>query len=220
MDTYTISDAARILQRHVKTLQKLDRDGTLKARRTATNRRYYTEDQLMLFLGRQTEAAKPKRRIAYLRVSTAAQRSDLKNQRAAVEQYNRIHGTANVEYVEEIGGGLSFQRKRFRELMLAVESGEVQEIQVAHKDRLCRFGYDWFEWFCSRHGCTLTVLNQESLSPDQEMVQDLLAIVHCFSFRFYGLRKYKAQLKDGMCDAGTESPDTSESDTGAGDLFP
>ncbi len=63
MDTYTISDAARILKRHVKTLQKWDRDGILKAHRTETNRRYYTEDQLLLFLGRQTEAAKPKRRI-------------------------------------------------------------------------------------------------------------------------------------------------------------
>ena len=155
MDTYTITDAARILKRHVKTLQKWDRDGTLVANRTSTNRRYYTEDQLKLFLGKQVEeTAKPKRRIAYLRVSTAAQRVDLKNQRAAVEQYNRINGIAGVEYVEEVGGGLSFTRKRFRELMLAVENGEVREIQVAHKDRLCRFGYDWFEWFCGNHGCT------------------------------------------------------------------
>ena len=105
MDTYTITDAARILKRHVKTLQKWDRDGTLVANRTSTNRRYYTEDQLKLFLGKQAEeTAKPKRRIAYLRVSTAVQRVDLKNQRAAVEQYNRINGIAGVEYVEEVEG--------------------------------------------------------------------------------------------------------------------
>ena len=213
MDTYTITDAARILKRHVKTLQKWDRDGTLVANRTSTNRRYYTEDQLKLFLGKQVEeTAKPKRRIAYLRVSTAAQRVDLKNQRAAVEQYNRINGIAGVEYVEEIGGGLSFTRKRFKELMLAVENGEIREIQVAHEDRLCRFGYDWFEWFCGNHGCTLTVLNQQQLSPDQEMIQDLLAIVHCFFSRFYGLRRYKAKLKDVMRDADVEPSDSPESD--------
>jgi hypothetical protein len=38
------------------------------------------------------------------------------------------------------------------------------------------------------HGCEVLVLNQERLSPEQEMVQDLMTIVHCFSSRLYGLR--------------------------------
>jgi len=41
-------------------------------------------------------------------------------------------------------------------------------------------------------------MNQESLSPQQEMVEDLLAIVHTFSCRLYGLRKYKKALKDDL----------------------
>ncbi len=35
----------------VKTLQRWDREGTLKAKRTATNRRYYTEEDLEKVLG-------------------------------------------------------------------------------------------------------------------------------------------------------------------------
>ncbi|MDT9252608.1 MAG: IS607 family transposase, partial [Limnospira sp. PMC 1291.21] len=39
-------------------------------------------------------------------------------------------------------------------------------------------------------------LNQTSLSPEREMVEDILAILHCFSSRLYGLRKYKTQVKE------------------------
>jgi putative resolvase len=77
-----------------------------------------------------------------------------------------------------------------------VERGEVGEIVIAHKDRLVRFGYDWFERFCSNHGTTITVMNIESLSPEEEVTQDLLSIIHCFSSRLVGLRRYKKTIAD------------------------
>lgn len=67
----------------------------------------------------------------------------------------------------------------------------MSEIVIAHKDRLVRFGYEWFEKFCRDHGTTLTVMNAESLSLEEEMRQDLLTIIHCFSSRWDGLRRYK-----------------------------
>jgi putative resolvase len=72
----------------------------------------------------------------------------------------------------------------------------VRRIVVAHRDRLVRFGFEWFEAFCERHHTELVVINGESLSPEQEMVQDLLAIVSVFSARFHGLRSYKKVIKD------------------------
>jgi predicted site-specific integrase-resolvase len=74
--------------------------------------------------------------------------------------------------------------------------GEVSEIVIAHKDRLVHFGFEWFEKFSADHGCTITVMNAESLSPEEEMTKDLLSIIHCFSSRLYGLRKYKKKLHD------------------------
>ena len=56
-------------------------------------------------------------------------------------------------------------------------------------------GFEWFEVFCKRHGTRIEVMNQMSLSPEQEMTQDLLSIIHCFSSRLYGLRKYKKPIK-------------------------
>ena len=37
-------------------------------------------------------------------------------------------------------------------------------------------------------------MNADSLSPEDEMTKDLLSIIHCFSSRLYGLRKYKKQI--------------------------
>ena len=66
---------------------------------------------------------------------------------------------------------------------------EVKALIVAHKDRLVRSGFEWFRRFFEKHHCELIVLNDEKLSPEQEMVQDLMTIIHCFSSRLYGLRK-------------------------------
>src|ERR1700751_4280460 len=91
--------------------------------------------------------------------------------------------------------GMNFKRKVFTELMDAVGRGEISKLIVAHKDRLVRFGFAWFSHFCEINGCELLVLNAETLSPQEEMVQDLMTIVDCFSSRLYGLRNYKKALK-------------------------
>ncbi len=50
----------------------------------------------------------------------------------------------------------------------------------------------------SMHGCELIIMNLESLSPEPEMIQDMLAIVHCFSARLYGLRNCKKSLEKAL----------------------
>jgi putative resolvase len=79
-----------------------------------------------------------------------------------------------------------------------IQKGKVSRLLIAHKDRLCRFGFDYFERMIGESGCELIVVNQESLSPQQEMIEDLLTIVHTFSCRLYGLRRYKKILKNDL----------------------
>jgi predicted site-specific integrase-resolvase len=113
-----------------------------------------------------------------------------------LEDFCASRGLAGVEFVEEIGGGLNFKRKKFNTIMDAVVRDEVNALVIAHKDRLCRFGFEWFERLCQQHGCEVFILNNESLSPEEEMVQDLMTIVHCFSSRLCGLRNYRKKLKE------------------------
>jgi len=108
-----------------------------------------------------------------------------------------INGSITVdEWVEEIGGGMNFKRKKFLHLFNQISNGEVRALYIAHKDRLVRFGFDLIEHAAKMNGCEIIVVNQQSLSPQQEMIEDLLAIVHTFSCRLYGLRSYKKKLKE------------------------
>lgn len=74
--------------------------------------------------------------------------------------------------------------------------GHISRIIIAHKDRFIRFGYDWFEKFLESNGVEIIVVNNERLSPEEELVQDLISIIHVFSCRIYGLRKYKTKIKE------------------------
>lgn len=75
--------------------------------------------------------------------------------------------------------------------------GHVKTVIVAYKDRFIRFGYDWFERFLKSNGVEIIVVNNDTHSPEQELVNDLISIIHIFSCRIYGLRKYKKQMQEG-----------------------
>lgn len=66
---------------------------------------------------------------------------------------------------------------------------------VGDKDRLCRFGFDFIEWYCSQHDCTIEVLDNNKLSPYQELMHDFMSIMQCFSSKLYFLRKYEKKVQ-------------------------
>ncbi len=89
----------------------------------------------------------------------------------------------------------NYNRKKWNQLLDEVMEQNIKTIIVTHKDRFIRFGYDWFEKFCMKFNTTIVVVNNEELSPQEELVQDIVSILHVFSCRLYGLRKYKKQIE-------------------------
>ncbi len=75
-------------------------------------------------------------------------------------------------------------------LLESVQDGNIQEIVVAHKDRLARFGTALFEWIATRADACIIYEDNHCLSSEQELAADLLAIVHVFSCRANGKRRY------------------------------
>lgn len=193
---YKVGKAAKLLGVSRVTLQKWDREGKLVANRNETNRRYYTDEQINNFL--RKPRIELNRIVAYCRVSSPNQRPDLKNQRKCLEEFCKASGIANVDYLEEIGGGLNFNRPVFLEIIHEITVGRISKLIVAHKDRLCRFGFELIKNLCDLNNCELLVVNVEQLSPEQEMVQDLMTIIHCFSSRLYGLRNYRKTLQKAL----------------------
>jgi putative resolvase len=196
MDTvYSPKEFGKLIGRTTNTLQKWDREGKLKAHRSpTTNRRYYTHDQYLAYRG--LAASDAGLTIVYTRVSGMAQKPDLANQIRALEVYCHQHAFAVDEWLSDIGSGLNYKRKQFNRLMELIELGQVRRLIIAHRDRLVRFGYDYFEACCERHHTEIVVIDGETLSPEQELVRDLIAIVTVFSARLHGLRSYRKVLKE------------------------
>lgn len=192
---YKPKDFAELLGVSVKTLQRWDRDGILKANRTPTNRRYYTYDQYLQFKGIHTEND-IRDIVIYARVSTRDQKDDLKNQIDFLRQFCNAKGIIVNQCIEDYGSGLNYNRKKWNFLLEEVMENKIQMIVISSKDRFIRFGYDWFEKFCQKFNTRIIVVNNESLSPNEELVQDIISILHVFSCRLYGLRKYKKQIKE------------------------
>lgn len=132
--------------------------------------------------------------ICYCRVSSSGQKEDLDRQVLYLRSKYPTH-----TIVKDIGSGLSFKRKNFRSLLVRAIKGNIKEIVVTHKDRLCRFGFEILEEILTQHGGKIVVLNREDTSKEQELVSDLLAIITSFSGRVHGLRsgKIRNAIRDG-----------------------
>ena len=103
------------------------------------------------------------------------------SQAEAMKEFCTANGITIDKVIKEIGGGLNFKRKKFITLLSQVMTGVVESIYVAHKDRLCRFAFDLVEQIATINGTKIIVANNDSLSPQQELVEDLMAIIHGFS---------------------------------------
>lgn len=192
---YKPKEFAELLNVSVLTLQRWDNTGKLKAYRTPTNRRYYTYEQYQNYMGITNSN---KKTVIYTRVSTSNQKDDLKNQVDFLRKYANAKGIIVNEVIEDYGSGLNYNRKQWNKLIDECMTNEIGTIIITHKDRFIRFGFDWFERFLNKFGVKFIIVNNESLSPQEELVQDIISILHVFSCRIYGLRKYKKKIKEDL----------------------
>lgn len=189
-------DVAKMLNVTVRTLQSWDRQGLLPALRTPAGRRWYSEEQINKFLNKENSQNNGKINIAYSRVSSRQQKNELENQENFIKNYVNGNGMIIGKYFSDIGSGLNYKRENFLKMIELVMERKVDKIFVTYKDRIVRFGFDFVEWTCQRFGTEIIVLNDEKTSPENELVNDLISIIHVFSSRIYGLRKYKKTIKE------------------------
>ena len=134
--------------------------------------------------------------MIYARVSTRNQKEDLQNQVDVLKQFCNAKGMIVNQCIEDVGSEVNYNRKKWNNLFDDVMGNRIKTILITNQDRLIRFGYDWFEKFCEKFNTKIIIVNNETFSPKEELVQDMIAILHEFRSRFYGLRKYKNQRKE------------------------
>ena len=194
---YKTGEFANLLGVSVKTLQRWDKSGKLIAKRTAGDHRYYTHSQYLEYIGESVDVEQGTT-IIYARVSNRSQKDDLENQIEFLKTFANARGIIVSEIITDIGSGMNFNRKNWNKLIDSIQERKVKTVIVAHKDRFTRFGFDWFERFINKCGGEIIVVNNEKLSPQEELVQDLISIIHVFSCRISGLRKYKKKLEEEL----------------------
>ena len=143
---YSIGKFAKLINKHVRTLQRWDNDGTFKpAKYTPKGRKLYSHEQYLDFTNQNLDNLINKSNIIYCRVSSFNQKNDLTSQLKFIEQYctnNQIHVD---DVYSDIGSGLNYKRKNFIKLINEITKHKINKVIVAHKDRLVRFGFELIE---------------------------------------------------------------------------
>ena len=169
-----------------KTLINWDKAGKINTVKSASGLRLYSCKDIQNILN-SNSSFKEKKKIIYCRVSSKKQENDLKRQKDLLKSK-----FPDYELVTDIGSGLNWKRKGLKTILDDSMSGNISDVVVAHRDRLCRFGFELIEWIFERNGVKLTVLDREDgKSPDQELSEDILSIIHVYSCRQMGRRRYK-----------------------------
>jgi len=176
--------AVEFLGLHPNTLRKYADEGLIKSIKNSAGQRLYDVESY------QRDSHTPST-VCYCRVSSAKQRDDLERQ---IEFMQERYPTAEI--VRDIGSGLNFKRKGLQTLLVRLMRGDKLTIVIACRDRLCRFGFELFEFMAVQNGGSIVVLANPTHCPETELTADLLAILHVFSCRMHGLRSYSEKIKE------------------------
>lgn len=169
---------------HPNTLRKYADEGKIKIIKNEAGQRLYNVEAYI-------RGAANASLICYCRVSSPKQKDDLQRQIAYMQSLY-----PEAEIIKDIGSGLNFKRKGLRSILDRLLRGDKLKIIVACRDRLCRFGFELIQYMVEQNGGEIVVQEQTVHCPQTELTTDLLSIIHVFSCRMHGLRKYSKKIKE------------------------
>jgi putative resolvase len=182
---------------HPNTLRRYADEGKIQIIKNEAGQRLYDVESYI-------RGAANSSLVCYCRVSSSKQKDDLQRQIAYMQSLY-----PKAEIIQDIGSGLNFKRKGLRSLLDRLLRGDKLKIIVACRDRLCRFGFELIQYMVEQNGGEIVVLDQSVHCPETELTTDLLSIIHVFSCRMHGLRKYSKKIKE---DQDLPQPSSKKSD--------
>ena len=189
-----MEEAAGLLGIHPQTLRAWDVQGKIRVVRTPGGKRRVPESEIRRLQGEGgTAADRPCTWVVYARVSSHEQktRGDLARQAAHLRESLSAQGGSPME-ITDVASGLSDRRPGLLRLMGMARRGEVTDLAITYRDRLTRFGFGYLQEFFSGYGVRIHVVDgqEDRKSVQEELVDDLIAIVTSFSGKLYGLRSH------------------------------
>ena len=206
----TLKKASELLGVTTTTLRRWDAKGTLKVVRTPYGKRRVPLSEIW----RLQRGTVVRSRVAclYARVSSHEQKAkgDLGRQLAHLREHLPAVAFERVTEIADVGSGLSDKRKGLLQLMELARQGEVTDVVITFKDRLTRFGFGYLKQYFAAFDVQIHLVDgvEDRKSMQEELVEDLLAIVTSFSGKLYGLRSHHkarelvAKVKEAVADDG------------------
>jgi putative resolvase len=176
--------AVKQLGLHPNTLRKYADEGKIQVIKNQAGQRLYNVESYIRGAANSTL-------VCYCRVSSAKQRDDLDRQSVYMRE---LYPAAEI--IKDIGSGLNFKRKGLRAILDRLMLGDKLTLVVTCRDRLCRFGFELIQYMVEQNGGEIVVLDKTVYCPNTELTADLLSILHVFSCRMHGLRKYGKKIKE------------------------
>lgn len=200
MDEYlNTTEAKQILRVTPQTLRTWAQQNKIRSIRTPHKQRLYNKQDVYNIAG-ITITHEEKKKYIYCRVSSKKQMDDFERQKHFLQSQ-----FPQYILVTDIGSGINWKRKGLKTLLEQSMRGNVTEIVVAHRDRLCRFAFELLEFIFKHNNTNIVVLDTEiHQSSEQELADDLLSIVHIYSCRNMGKRRYKNQENQNLSQSLTE----------------
>ena len=150
------------------------------------NRRYYVV----------VPAENDGRCVVYARVSSGDQKEDLDRQVGRVVEWATQQGYRPDEVVKEIGSGLKGNRRWLRRV---IADPPVKVIVAEHRERLCRFGFEYLEAALAGRGARIVVKDQGGVEDD--LVRDVTEVMTSLCARLYGRRSAKRRAERALAAA-------------------
>ncbi len=180
--------AKELLEVSDNTLRRWANEGKIDfIRNFEGGKRFYNINSLVTNSSSSVENVNSKRIYCYCRVSSANQKDDLERQITFMQQQ-----FPNAIIIKDIGSGINWKRRGLLSLIQQVKNNQVEKVVIAFKDRLCRFAFELIEFFFNLYKVEILVLNhrEENVSADVELSEDILSIIHVFSCKKMGQRRY------------------------------
>ena len=202
--TYKTGDIAQLLGVTIPTVIRYCKLGLLPYHKTESGHRRVLATDVCAYLDKQNmlyeDSFTTKSDVIYARVSTykQADRGDLDKQIEKVKLFAIEQNVNNLLVKTDIGSGLNDNRKGLLSVLDLIQEGKVNRLYILYKDRLTRFGYHYLEKICDFHGVPIVVVSDETenKSQSEELAEDIIALIHSFSGKLYGLRhKIKKEIQ-------------------------
>ena len=125
-------------------------------------------------------------------MSSSGQKDDLEHQRQVMIKKYPKH-----EIIEDIGSGLNLNKRGIKRIIKLGIEGKINELVIAYKDRLTRFGYELIEDIIKDYsrGKIIVINETKKIKPDEELVNDVMSLMNVYVAKMNGLRKYNKLLK-------------------------